>query len=175
MPDGHASRSRGRDGIGDRQRGSTDERTRGVDTRRARLDVIGWREWVTLTDWGVARIKAKIDTGARTSALHAFRLEEYRVDGRPWVRFEIHPHQRSKADALVVTAPVREYRRVKSSNGLVQQRPVVRTSLTVAGHTFPVDLTLTNRDEMGFRMLIGRAALRRRFLIDPAASFLGGH
>lgn len=137
-------------------------------------EVIGWREWVALPDCGAARIKAKIDTGARTSTLHAFRLEELVCDGISMARFEIHPEQRSSRNAIEVTVPIAEYRRVRSSNGVVQNRPVIQTTLEVLGQQFKIDLTLTNRDEMGFRMLIGRAALRRRFLVDPTRSYYGG-
>lgn len=140
----------------------------------ARLAVIGWREWVALPEFHTAPIKAKIDTGARTSALHAFRLEEFEENDDEWVRFEIHPRQRSARDAIEVTARVIERRRIRSSNGTVQERPVIRTTLAALDQQFTIDLTLTNRDEMGFRMLIGRAALRRRFLVDPTRSFYGG-
>ena len=135
--------------------------------------VIGWREWVGLPDCGVPRIKAKVDTGARTSALHAFRLEEFVEGDTLWARFEVHPDQRSSEGAVVVTAPIVEHRRIRSSNGTVQTRPVIRTTLEAVGHRIPIDVTLTNRDEMGFRMLIGRAALRRRFLVDPTRSYYG--
>lgn len=141
---------------------------------RVQREVIGWREWVALPDCGVSRIKAKVDTGARTSALHAFRLQQFVEDDTLWARFEIHPDQRSARNAHTVTLPIVEHRRIRSSNGVVQNRPVVRTTLEVLGQRFPIDLTLTNRDEMGFRMLIGRAALRRRFLVDPTRSYYGG-
>lgn len=136
--------------------------------------MIGWREWVALPDFGVSRIKAKVDTGARTSALHAFRLEEFVQGDMLWARFEIQPDQRSRLNAVAVTAPIVEHRRVRSSNGVVQNRPVIRTTLHALDQQFTIDLTLANRDEMGFRMLIGRAALRRRFLVDPTRSFYGG-
>lgn len=136
--------------------------------------VIGWREWVALPDYSVDRIKAKVDTGARTSVLHAFRLEEFVEGDTLWARFEVHPDQRSSRNAIPVTAPVVEHRKIRSSNGVVQNRPVIRTTLEALGQGFTIDLTLTNRDEMGFRMLIGRAALRRRFLVDPTRSYYGG-
>lgn len=133
--------------------------------------MIGWREWVGLPELGVEPIKAKIDTGARTSALHAFQLETFESADHQWVRFEIHPHQRSAADAVVVEAPIVDERRVRSSNGEVQHRPVIRTDVEIHGRRWPIDITLTNRDEMGFRMLIGRAAIRRHFVVDPGRSF----
>lgn len=140
----------------------------------AQRAVIGWREWVSLPECRVPHIKAKVDTGARTSSLHAFRLEEFVEGDIAWVRFEIQPEQRSSLNAIPVTLPVIDHRKVKSSNGTVQIRPVIETTLETLGQKFNIELTLTNRDEMGFRMLIGRAALRRRFLVDPTRSYYGG-
>ena len=134
--------------------------------------VLGWREWVALPDLGVAAIKTKVDTGARTSVLHAFRLHEFTDSDHPWVRFEIHPEQRSARSSLTVECPVAGYRKVRSSTGHVQTRPVIRTSIELAGQRWPIDVTLTSRDEMGFRMLIGRAAIKGRFLVDPSRSYL---
>ena len=142
--------------------------------RRVDRPLLGWREWVSLPDWGVAHLKAKIDTGARTSSLHAFDLEWFDRDGAPWVRFEIHPWQRSTADAVVAEAAVASTRDVRSSSGEIGHRPVVHAPLTIAGTTVGAEITLTRRDEMGFRMLVGREAIRRRFLVDPGVSYLGG-
>lgn len=119
-------------------------------------------------------MKAKIDTGARTSSLHAFGLEWFDREGSPWVRFEIHPWQRSTADSVIAETAVVATRDIRSSSGEVEHRPVVHTSLVLAGQTVTAEVTLTRRDEMGFRMLIGREALRKRFLIDPGVSYLGG-
>ena len=141
---------------------------------RKSLPVIGWREFVDLPDFGVIGVKAKIDTGARTSSLHAFRLVVFSRDHRDWARFEIHPNQRNAAGAHEVEVEVLEFRKVRSSNGTVQRRPVIRTDLVWNEQRWPIDVTLTNRDEMGFRMLLGRAALRRRVLVDPSRSYLGG-
>ncbi len=135
---------------------------------------LGWREWVALPAFGVKHVKAKVDTGARTSSLHAFDISFFERDGERWVRFEIHPWQRSTEDAETVEAKVIEVRHVKSSSGTVDERPVIATDIVLAGVEFETELTLTNRDEMGFRMLIGRQALRRRFLVDSGASYLGG-
>lgn len=129
---------------------------------------------MSLPDWDVAHLKAKVDTGARTSSLHAFGLEWFDRGGNPWVRFEIHPWQRSTADSVVAEAAVAATRDVKSSSGEVEHRPVVHTSLVLAGRAVMAEVTLTRRDEMGFRMLVGREALRNRFLVDPGASYLGG-
>lgn len=136
--------------------------------------VIGWREWATLPAFGVPRIKVKIDTGARTSSIHAFRLRTFSDGGTPHVSFEIHPEQRRKRGTVECVAEVRDQRLVRSSTGHQQLRYVIRTEVGLAGLVVPIDLTLANRDEMGFRMLLGRAALRRRFLVDPGKSFIAG-
>jgi hypothetical protein len=138
------------------------------------VGVLGWREWVGLPQFGIDYIKAKVDTGARTSALHAFVLESFERDGRPWVRFEIHPWQRSDDESASVEAPVVEWRSVRSSSGDEEDRPVLRTPVAVGGRVVRIELTLTRRDQMGFRMLLGREAVRRRFLVDPGRSYLGG-
>ena len=136
------------------------------------LTVVGWREWVGLPDWGIASIKAKVDTGARSSSLHVVDLEQFERDGVPWVRFRVHPVQRKSAKTVEVEAPVLETRLIRSSNGKVARRPVIVTNVTLLGNTWPVELTLASRDEMGFRMLLGREAVRRRFLVDAGASYL---
>ena len=136
--------------------------------------VIGWREWVGLPDFGVATIKAKVDTGARTSSIHAFGLEEFRRGRREMVRFSIHPEQDSKRHEVVVEAPIVDWRKVKPSSGRSERRPVIVTTISLLGVEWPAELTLTRRDEMGFRMLLGRQAIRRRFIVDPGASFLNG-
>ncbi len=123
---------------------------------------------------GVGPVKAKLDTGARTSALHAFDIEEFTRDGADWVRFTIHPWQRSNDDATVVETPVHDRRLVRSSTGHTQQRIVILTDVELLGQTVPTEVTLTRRDAMGFRMLIGREALRQGFLVDPGRSYLGG-
>ena len=138
------------------------------------LPVIGWREWVGLPDFGIERIKVKVDTGARSSSLHAFDLREFVRDGAVWVRFRVHPVQRRSDTSVQVEAPVLEHRAVRSSNGKVARRPVIVANLTLLGVTWPVELTLAGRDEMGFRMLLGREAFRRRFLVDAGRSFCGG-
>lgn len=143
-------------------------------SRRRSPLAIGWREWVGLPEFGVRRIKAKIDTGARTSALHAFKLKRFRRDGRDMVRFEVHPVQRKSAPSLIVEAPLVGERTVRSSGGHVETRPVIVTTLELGGRRWAIEVTLTRRDEMGFRMLLGRRALRRRVIIDPAASFVTG-
>lgn len=135
---------------------------------------IGWREWAGLPELGVEKINAKIDTGAKSSALHAFRIKEIDVDGEPYVEFYVHPLQRRKKPELFCRAPVSDKRIIRSSNGQEEERFVIRTPLSLGGRLWKIDLTLTNRDSMGFRMLVGRDALRRKFIIDPGASYLLG-
>lgn len=134
----------------------------------------GWREWVQLPDIGIPWIKAKLDTGARTSSIHAFDIAAFDRDGDDWVRFTVRPWQESADDQVVVECPVRDRRRVRSSSGHVQTRFVVEVTLVLVGREVPVEVTLTNRDAMGFRMLIGREALRQGFLVDSGRSFVGG-
>ncbi len=138
------------------------------------LPIIGWREWVGLPDFGVPSIKAKVDSGARSSSLHAFGLKQFERDGTAFVRFQIHPVQRKTVGAVKVEAEVLEFRSIRTSSGKAELRPVVVTTLTLLGQTWPIELTLAGRDEMGFRMLLGRQAFRKRFLVDAARSFCGG-
>ncbi|KRB76272.1 hypothetical protein ASE01_14815 [Nocardioides sp. Root190] len=127
-----------------------------------------------LPGMGVGPVKAKLDTGARTSALHAFDLVEFERDGVDWVRFSVHPWQRSNQDAVLVECPVHDRRTIRSSTGHEQERVVVLTEIELLGQTVTTEVTLTRRDEMGFRMLVGREALRRGFLVDSGRSYLGG-
>ncbi len=136
--------------------------------------VAGWREWVALPDFEVPWVKAKLDTGARSSAIHAFDVEEFDRDGVPWVGFAIHPWQRSELDTVLVELPIADRRVVRSSTGHEEERLVVTTTIQVVGLDLSAELTLTNRDEMGFRMLVGREALRGSVLVDPGRSYLGG-
>ncbi|WP_324613372.1 ATP-dependent zinc protease family protein [Agromyces kandeliae] len=136
--------------------------------------IAGWREWVRLPQADVAWLKAKLDTGARSSALHAFDVEEFERDGADWVRFGIHPWQDTDADAATVELPVHDRRVVRSSTGHTQERLVVLMEVVLHDRPVTAEVTLTNRDEMGFRMLIGREALRNGFLVDAGRSFVGG-
>jgi hypothetical protein len=136
--------------------------------------VVGWREWVELSAIKGIKIKAKIDTGARTSALHAFDVVSFRKRGADYVRFKIHPLQRDSKTVVMHEAELVEQRWVKSSSGHRKLRPVVVEQIQLMGQTWEIELTLTNRDEMGFRMLLGREAIRNRFVVDPGRSFLAG-
>ncbi len=136
--------------------------------------VIGWREWVTLPDLAIPHIKAKVDTGAKTSALHAFYVQPFERDGEPWVRFGVHPLQSSVAQVVDCEARVKDVRRVTDSGGHAEMRPVIETTLLVQGEERVIELTLTDRENMMFRMLLGRSALKRRFVVDSGKSFLLG-
>lgn len=147
-----------------------------TDVSRTHLSIAaGWREWVSLPELGVEWVKAKLDTGARSSAIHAFGLEEFEKDGEPWVRFEVHPWQRSAEDSAVAEYPVHDQRMVRSSTGHEQMRYVVLMKVRLLKRTVTAEVTLSRRDEMGFRLLLGREVLRKGgFLVDPGHSYLGG-
>lgn len=136
--------------------------------------LLGWREWVSLPTLGVDRIKAKLDTGARTSSLHAHRLRVEEEGDRRVARFIIHPLQRDARISIPVEAEVVDEREIKNSGGRTELRPIIVTPCSLLGIEWPIELALTRRDEMGFRMLLGRQALRGRFIIDPGRSFLAG-
>ena len=138
------------------------------------LSVIGWREMLSLPNLGIERVKAKIDTGARTSAIHAFNYQEFERDGKKMIQFGIHPLQRDNKYNIVAEAELLEYRKITNSGGHAQIRPVILTTIKLGEHQWKAELTLTNRDVMGFRMLLGRQAVKKRFLIDPGKSFLQG-
>ncbi|MEX0864315.1 MAG: RimK/LysX family protein [Acidimicrobiia bacterium] len=140
---------------------------------RQRPTTIGWREWVQLPDLGITEMKAKIDTGADNSSLHAFNLTRIEVDGVPHVRFEVHPRQRKRKPALPCQAEVVMERKVKNPGGRTELRPVIRTRLIVAGREIDALVNLTVRDEMTFRLLLGRRTIRRQFLVDPGKSYVG--
>jgi hypothetical protein len=134
--------------------------------------VIGWREWVGLPDLGAAWVKAKVDTGAKSSSLHAWDIHVDEASGN--VGFNLYPLQDDESVVIAATAPLVDHREVRSSNGEVESRPIIRTTALVLGRQLEIELSLTSRDEMGFRMLLGRSAVRRRFVIDPGRSFVGG-
>jgi len=132
--------------------------------------VAGWREWVSLPGLGIDTIKAKLDVGARTSALHAYDIDAFEEEGR--VRFRVHPFQGRDDIEVACEADLVGRRLVKNSGGVVEARWVIRTPLRVGGVEWPIDITLTNRSPMRFRMLLGRAGMRRHLLVNPGRSFL---
>ncbi|MDH5456679.1 MAG: RimK/LysX family protein [Gammaproteobacteria bacterium] len=140
----------------------------------ADLLTFGWREWVGLPDLGIRQIKAKVDTGARTSALHAFEVRPFSAGGRDRVEFLMHPIQKNTDTVVTCTADILESRVVTDSGGHKEERFVIATTLSIGKFTWPIEVTLTSRDDMLFRMLLGRTAMRNRAWVDPARSYLVG-
>jgi hypothetical protein len=139
---------------------------------KKKYPTIGWREWISLPDLGIQRIKAKIDTGARTSALHAFSLRPFNDNGINQIRFDIHPFQNNTDEVITCVADVVDKRLVTDSGGHEEERYVIMTPITIAGQTWAIEITLSERENMLFRMLLGRSALRKRFMVNPARSFV---
>ncbi len=136
--------------------------------------VLGWREWVGLPELGLTRIKAKVDTGARTSALHAFELRPFMEGGRQRLEFRMHPNQHDDATVIECVADVIDERMVSDSGGHRERRYVIETLLVTGGHERRIEMTLTSRDTMLFRMLLGRTALKGWAQVDPGRSYLLG-
>lgn len=134
--------------------------------------VVGWREWVGLPELGIARIKAKVDTGARTSALHAFSIQPFQENGQEKVNFCIHPFQHDVLTVVCCTAQVVDRRLVTDSGGHSEERYVIKTPLFLGAYQYPIEITLTEREDMLFRMLLGRSALRGHFMVNPIRSFI---
>jgi hypothetical protein len=136
--------------------------------------LIGWREWVGLPQLGISRIKAKIDTGARTSALHAFHVQPYQQYGKHKVKFLIHPRQYSSAKTIVCDTDLLDIRWVTDSGGHREKRCVIQTPLFLGEREALIEITLSCRENMRFRMLLGRTALKNNFIIKPSASYILG-
>jgi len=139
---------------------------------RMALITVGWREWVSLPDFGIDHIKAKIDTGARTSCLHAFSQERFTQAGSPWLRFGMHPVQRSTEIEVFCEAEIVDERMVSDSGGHREVRPIICSTIDLGRVQFKAEFSLTNRDSMRFRVLLGRTAMKERLIVDPGKSFL---
>ncbi len=143
---------------------------------------IGWREWISLPQLGIPAIKAKIDTGARTSCLHTSRYEEFESEGIPMVRFDICPIQKDTQQVITCEAPLVDKRIVTDSGGHKELRPVISAEITLGQFNdnltqpliYKIEITLSNRESMLFRMLIGRTAMQNRLTVNPALSYTQG-
>lgn len=136
--------------------------------------VLGWREWIGFPELGIPQVKAKVDTGARTSCLHAFLVEPFERDGRQWVHFDMHPMQGNSSDVIRCETPVLERRIIRDSGGHEELRYVIETVVTIGDSRLYTEVTLTDRDSMKFRALLGRTAIRGHYLVDCSHSYLVG-
>ncbi len=136
--------------------------------------LLGWREWVQLPDLDLNFIEAKIDTGARSSSLDADPIEQFRRQKQRWLRFSVFAEADLSMSGQIVEARLVGFRDVRSSSGHITHRPVIKTSIQIGSNLWPIELTLTSRRKMGFRLLLGRSAIAQRFHIDPSRSFLAG-
>lgn len=136
--------------------------------------IIGSVEWCSFPQINIPTIKARIDSGAKTSALHAINISSFKKDGILWVGFDVHPIQNDGRTVVHCEAPVFDKRKIKNSSGNSELRFVIKTVLSIADNTWEVELTLANRDSMGHRMLLGRQAMSGKMLVDPESSYLLG-
>jgi ribosomal protein S6--L-glutamate ligase len=137
--------------------------------------IIGWQELISLPDINIPAIRAKIDTGAKTSSLHAENIQYFKEEGKDYVSFRVHPIQKNRKIIVKCQALLIDKRNVKSSNGIEENRPLIKTKIKIGNHLFQIDLNLTKRDSMGFRMLLGRDAMKNRIIIDPQYKYLSGN
>ena len=136
--------------------------------------ILGWREWVGFPELGIVQIKAKVDSGARTSCLHAFRVEPFEREDCDWVRFDIHPQQGNTTEVITCEAPVLDKRAVRDSGGHEEMRYVIETTISIGDQSHTAEVTLTDRDTMKFRVLLGRSMFRGKYLVDANRSYLRG-
>lgn len=145
-----------------------------MTTSTTEKKVLGWREWVGFPELGISQVKAKVDTGARTSCLHAFLVVPFERNGRQWVRFDMHPIQGDNSEVISCEAPVLERRSVRDSGGHEEIRYVIETQVKLAEREFTCEVTLSDRDSMRFRVLLGRTAIKGHYLVDSSRSYLQG-
>jgi hypothetical protein len=135
------------------------------------LTILGWREWISLPDLGIDGIKAKIDTGARSSSLHAFDIQAIDINGEQWVEFKVHPQQHQTNTTVPCRARIKDYRQVTDSGGHRSMRYVIETTINIGAEQFTAEMTLADRSQMMFRMLVGRTAMKSRYTVDPGRSY----
>ncbi len=143
-----------------------------MPVKKKNKTILGWREWVSLPELGIDNIKAKIDTGARTSALHAFDVKVDNSEPIHKVKFKMHPLQDNNDYVVECQANVLDERDVTDSGGHKERRIVIETIIEIGKHRYPIEMTLTDRDTMKFRMLLGRTALKPHYIVDPGKSYL---
>lgn len=136
--------------------------------------IVGSEEWCSFDSLGIPLIRARVDSGAKTSSIHAFNMQTFKRNAVPWVSFEVHPLQNDRRTVIRCEQPIFDRRTVKSSNGTSEKRYVILTPMRLSGHSFDIELTLTNRDSMGYRMLLGREAMQGRILVDPSEQYICG-
>ena len=136
---------------------------------------VGWREWISLPEIGIIAMQCKVDTGAKTSALHAFKVDSFERDEQLWVRFSVHLDENDLSKIQVCEAKVVDQRSVTDSGGNISQRFFIETLLGIGESHYPIQVSLTDRDTMKFNMLLGRTALRKgHFIVDPSKSYQQG-
>lgn len=138
------------------------------------LQIIGSEEWCAFIDFGIPAIKARVDSGAKTSSIQAKNIKEFQKNLDPWVQFEVNPIQDNRSITVTCKAPVHDKRVVKSSTGISEERIVIKRTTTIGDKTFDIELTLANRESMEYRMLLGREAIIDRYLVNPSESFVQG-
>ena len=137
--------------------------------------LLGWREWVLFPELGLPRIKAKVDTGARTSCLHAFEVEKFRHNDSDWLRFKVHTYKKNDEEVITCEASVHDVLVVTDSGGHAEERFVIKSRIEIGSWTDDIEITLTARDSMKFRVLLGRTAMQQgNFLVNPSLSYLQG-
>jgi len=136
--------------------------------------VVGSLETCDLPEIGIVDLQVRVDTGAKTSSLHVDNLEKIQRDGKPWIAFDIHPDVHNVDQVIRCKAPLHDVRKIKSSNGVAEERFVIKTALKLADQAWPIEITLTNRADMRNLMLLGRQGMGKRLLVDPSKTFLLG-
>ncbi len=136
--------------------------------------IVGSQEWCSFPALNIPAIKARVDSGAKTSSLHAFNIQPFKRNSEPWVSFEVHPIQNDRKTSVRCESPIVDRRHVRSSSGSSEKRFVILSTVVIGGHAWEIEVTLNNRDSMGYRMLLGREAMKGRMLVDPASSFCLG-